>query len=43
MVIALEPKKGLEGIGLVGVENTFLVTDAGGENLTTGPDGMTIV
>jgi len=43
MVIALEPKKGLEGIGLVGVENTFLVTDEGGEKLTSGSDGLTIV
>jgi Xaa-Pro aminopeptidase len=43
MVIALEPKKGLEGIGLVGVENTFLVTDEGGEKLTTGSDEITIV
>jgi Xaa-Pro aminopeptidase len=43
MVIALEPKKGLEGIGLVGVENTFLVTDEGGEKLTPGSDEMTIV
>lgn len=43
MVIAVEPKKGLEGIGLVGVENTFLVTDKGGVNLTPGPDGITIV
>jgi len=43
MVIALEPKKGLEGIGLVGVENTFLVTDAGGEKLTAGSDEATIV
>jgi Xaa-Pro aminopeptidase len=43
MVIAVEPKKGLEGIGLVGVENTFLVTDAGGEKLTAGSDEMTIV
>jgi len=43
MVIALEPKKGLEGIGLVGVENTFLVTDEGGEKLTIGSDGMIIV
>ena len=43
MVIALEPKKGLEGIGLVGVENTFLVTDAGGVKLTTGSDEITIV
>ncbi len=43
MVIALEPKKGLEGIGLVGVENTFLVTPEGGEKLTIGSDEMTIV
>jgi len=43
MVIALEPKKGLEGIGLVGVENTFLVTDQGGEKLTPGSDAMTVV
>jgi len=43
MVIAVEPKKGLEGIGLVGVENTFLVTEQGGEKLTPGSDEMTIV
>ncbi len=43
MVIALEPKKGLEGIGLVGVENTFLVTPEGGEKLTIGSDEMMIV
>jgi len=43
MVIALEPKKGVAGIGLVGVENTFLVTDEGGEKLTPGSDEMTIV
>ena len=43
MVIAVEPKKGLAGIGLVGVENTFLVTEQGGEKLTPGPDEMTVV
>ena len=43
MVIAVEPKKGLAGIGLVGVENTFLVTAEGGEKLTPGADEMTIV
>jgi len=43
MVIAVEPKKGLEGIGLVGIENTFLVTEQGGEKLTPGPDEITIV
>jgi len=43
MVIAVEPKKGLAGIGLVGIENTFLVTESGGEKLTTGDDEITIV
>jgi len=43
MVIAVEPKKGLEGIGLVGIENTFLVTEQGGEKLTPGSDEITIV
>lgn len=43
MVIAVEPKKGLAGIGLVGIENTYLVTDAGGEKLTPGDDDIIIV
>ncbi|MBW1739986.1 MAG: aminopeptidase P family protein [Deltaproteobacteria bacterium] len=43
MVIAVEPKKGLKGIGLVGVENTFLVTEQGGEKLTPGSDEITVV
>lgn len=43
MVLALEPKKGLEGIGLVGIENTFLVTGDGGEKMTSGPDDIIIV
>jgi Xaa-Pro aminopeptidase len=43
MVIALEPKKGLKDIGLVGVENTFLVTAQGGEKLTPGSDEITIL
>lgn len=43
MVIAVEPKKGLAGIGLVGVENTFLVTEQGGENLTPGSDEIIVV
>ena len=34
MVIALEPKKGIEGIGMVGVENTFIVTPEGGKCIT---------
>ena len=39
MIIAIEPKIGIPGIGMVGVENTFLVTAAGGESLTgNNPD-----
>lgn len=43
MVIAVEPKKGLAGLGLVGVENTFRVTAQGGERLTPGSDEVTVV
>ena len=34
MVLALEPKMGIAGVGMVGVENTFEVTPAGGVCLT---------
>jgi len=43
MLIAVEPKKGLEGIGLVGIENTFLVTEKGGERITHGDDEISII
>jgi Xaa-Pro aminopeptidase len=34
MTLALEPKFGIAGVGMVGVENTFEVTEAGGVCLT---------
>jgi Xaa-Pro aminopeptidase len=34
MVLALEPKKGVPGVGMVGGENTYLVTPQGGVSLT---------
>jgi Xaa-Pro aminopeptidase len=34
MVLAVEPKLGIPGLGMVGVENTFEVTAAGGRCLT---------
>ena len=34
MVIALEPKRGVPGVGMVGSENTYLVTPGGGKSLT---------
>jgi Xaa-Pro dipeptidase len=43
MILAVEPKKGLEGIGMVGIENTFQVTAGGGVNLTEDCDEIVIV
>ncbi len=34
MVFAVEPKKGIRDIGMVGIENTFIVTSHGGECIT---------
>ena len=34
MVLALEPKKGIAGVGMVGVEDTFIVTPDGGRCIT---------
>jgi len=43
MVIAIEPKKGIKSIGLVGIENTFQVTPEGGKRLTPGLDEIKII
>jgi Xaa-Pro aminopeptidase len=43
MVVALEPKKGVPGVGMVGAENTYLVTPAGGRSLTGGCPGPILV
>jgi len=40
MVFALEPKKGIENIGMVGIENTFIVTDKGGDCITGDNPGL---
>ena len=40
MVFALEPKKGIPGIGMVGIENTFIVTPSGGEIITGTNPGL---
>lgn len=36
MVLALEPKKGIPGVGTVGVEDTYIVTPDGGQCITGG-------
>ncbi len=40
IVFALEPKKGIPGIGMVGIENTFLVTPQGGRCITGTNPGL---
>ncbi|MBU0909594.1 MAG: M24 family metallopeptidase, partial [Proteobacteria bacterium] len=41
MVLAVEPKIGIPAVGMVGVENTFVVTEHGGRSLTG--DQFTII
>ena len=36
MVIAIEPKISIDGIGMVGVENTYIITDDGCQCITKG-------
>jgi Xaa-Pro dipeptidase len=40
MVFAVEPKKGIPDIGLVGIENTYIVTSRGGESITGDNPGL---
>ena len=43
MVLALEPKRGVPGVGMVGTENTYLVTASGGRSLTGACPGPILV
>jgi Xaa-Pro aminopeptidase len=43
MVIALEPKKGIKDIGMVGIENTFVVTPLGGRSITGNHPGLMLI
>ena len=40
MAFAVEPKAGVEGVGMVGIENTFLVTPDGGVCITGRHPGL---
>jgi Xaa-Pro aminopeptidase len=42
-VLAIEPKMFLAGVGGVGVENTYLITEDGARNLTPGPEEIRVV
>jgi Xaa-Pro aminopeptidase len=43
MVLALEPKKGVPGVGMVGIEDTFVVTPEGGRSITGTHPGLILV
>lgn len=43
MVFAVEPKKGIPDIGMVGIENSFLVTPEGGRSITGTNPGLIFV
>jgi len=43
MVFAVEPKKGIPDVGMVGIENTFVVTPSGGECITGNHPGLMLV
>jgi Xaa-Pro dipeptidase len=40
MVFALEPKKGIENFGMIGIENTFIVRPKGGQCITGFSKGL---
>jgi len=40
MVMAIEPKKGIENVGMVGIENTFIVSPSGGICITGFSNGL---
>ena len=40
MVFAVEPKKGIGNVGMVGIENTFIVAPNGGECITGNNPGL---
>ena len=42
-MLALEPKKGVPGVGMVGTENTYLVTPEGGRSLTGSHPSLILV
>lgn len=43
MVIALEPKKTINGVGIVGVEDTYIVTKDGGKCITGGESEIIVL
>jgi Xaa-Pro dipeptidase len=43
MVLAIEPKVAMPGLGIIGVEDTFVIRDGEPEQLTKAPEGFVIL
>lgn len=43
MTIAIEPKIGIKGVGMVGSENTYLITESGAVSLTGSPQEIILI
>jgi len=43
MVLALEPKKGIPGVGMVGIEDTFVIGPEGARSITGTSPGLILV
>ena len=43
MVLAVEPKFTFPGKGVVGIENTYLITNDGPRPLTRSPEGLIVL
>ncbi|MCL2462425.1 MAG: Xaa-Pro peptidase family protein [Defluviitaleaceae bacterium] len=43
MAVALEPKKGLKGVGMLGVEETYIVESGGGRCVTGGARDIIVI
>lgn len=43
MTLAIEPKRGMKDVGMIGVEDTFIVTADGGKSITGRPANIIVV
>jgi Xaa-Pro dipeptidase len=43
MTFAVEPKKGIKDVGMVGTEDTFIVTTSGGKSITGSHKGLIMI
>ncbi len=43
MVFAIEPKRGIEDVGMVGIEKMFVITPVGGRSITGNHPGLLLL